>query len=109
MNSDFNMYKGINKALDLCEGRIIGYINADDQYNDHEYFKKIAYYFSKEKFDCIYSGYRVIDIENKREKNIWYNLTTNNFFSKCKFTRERTSEKAYIYKQKYYLHKCYLY
>jgi len=65
---DFNMYKGINKALDLCEGRIIGYINADDQYNDHEYFKKIAYYFSKEKFDCIYSGYRVIDKENKREK-----------------------------------------
>jgi putative colanic acid biosynthesis glycosyltransferase len=67
-SKDLNMYKGINKALDSCEGQVIGYINSDDQYNDYEYFKKIAYYFSKEKFDCLYSGYKVIDKENKIEK-----------------------------------------
>jgi glycosyltransferase involved in cell wall biosynthesis len=67
-SKDLNMYRGINKALELCEGRIIGYINADDQYNNIEYFRKIKECFQKNKVDCMYSGFELINSKNNQKK-----------------------------------------
>lgn len=67
-SKDLNMYRGINKALELIKGKVIGYINADDRFNNTEYLKEIAKCFHKNKVDCMYSGFELINVENNKKK-----------------------------------------
>lgn len=62
------MYRGLNKAIDICDGKIIGYINADDKFNNKEYFKIIVTTFENKKVECIYSGFEVIDLKANKKK-----------------------------------------
>lgn len=67
-SKDLNMYRGLNKAIDICDGKIIGYINADDQFNNKDYFKIIATTFENKKVECIYSCFEVIDLKANKKK-----------------------------------------
>ncbi len=69
VSKDLNMYKGINNALEYCQGKIIGYINSDDLFKDIEYFKKIHTAFLEQNVDCIYSGYQVKNLDSGSIKN----------------------------------------
>ncbi len=59
VSKDLNMYRGINNALKHCSGKIIGYVNSDDFFNDKMYFKKVYNAFVTKNIDCIYGGYEV--------------------------------------------------
>ena len=63
------MYKGINNALEYCKGKVIGYINSDDLFEDKKNFKRIQYAFLHQNIDCIYSGYKVKNLETGFSKN----------------------------------------
>ena len=69
VSKDLNMYKGINNALEYCQGKIIGYINSDDLFKDVEYFKKIYTVFIEQNVDCVYSGYQVKNLDSGSFKN----------------------------------------
>ena len=69
VSKDLNMYKGINNALNFCRGKVIGYINSDDLFNDKKYFEKIYSAFSKDNIDSIYSGYKVKNLDTGSSKN----------------------------------------
>ena len=69
VSKDLSMYKGINNALEYCKGKVIGYINSDDLFEDKNYFKRIQYAFLHQNIDCIYSGYKVKNLETGFSKN----------------------------------------
>lgn len=62
-SKDMSMYKGINNALKICRGEVIGYINTDDLYKNYKYFELIEKAFRKKNIDCIYAGYTVKDLD----------------------------------------------
>ena len=68
VSKDLNMYKGINNALNYCGGKVIGYVNSDDLYEDFEFFEKIQNTFLKNNVDCIYSGDQVKNLNTGSTK-----------------------------------------
>ena len=71
VSKDLSMYKGINNALEYCKGKVIGYINSDDLFEDKNYFKEYNMLLHQ-NIDCIYSGYKVKNLETGFSKIIYH-------------------------------------
>ena len=72
----------LNKALDKTTGDIIGWLNADDYY-ENNIFKKIINFFDKKQIDGLYGNMNHVD---KNKNIIKKNYSKKKFFFSRKFT-----------------------
>jgi len=115
---DKGQSNALNKGFKIASGDIIGWLNADDLYENNA-FEIISNYFTKYKnIDLIYGDYYIIDQNNKiirrmRVPKYDYNTflitgcyipTTSSFFKKYIFEKELIDEKySYCMDFEFYL------
>ncbi len=63
-SSDNGIYDGFNRGISLASGDIIGFLHADDLYENHDVVKKIDTVFKNEQADAIYGDLVYVYKEN---------------------------------------------
>jgi glycosyltransferase len=61
---DQGIYDAMNKGIALASGDVIGILNSDDVYADHDVLTKVARIFSKESVDSCYGDLLYVDPAN---------------------------------------------
>tara|TARA_B100000902_G_C27253943_1_gene886815 strand:- start:204 stop:971 length:768 start_codon:yes stop_codon:yes gene_type:complete len=61
---DNGIYDAMNKGIKLATGEIIGILNSDDVYFDHNVLENIANIFRVNEPDCIYGDLQYVDKNN---------------------------------------------
>ena len=62
--ADEGMYDALNKGIELATGELIGFVHADDFYNDQKIIEKVAEIFKKKNIDSIYGDLDYVSAVN---------------------------------------------
>ena len=62
---DKGIYDAMNKGLNLAKSDVIGYLNSDDAYSDHDCFSRIRDVFKVRHFKVFASGVRYVNSSGK--------------------------------------------
>lgn len=63
--SDGGIYDAMNKGIKLATGQVVGTLNADDYFADHEVLQTVAKAFEQQGTDIIYGDLDIIDGHNR--------------------------------------------
>jgi len=70
--SDKGIYDAINKGLKLAVGEVIGILNADDYYSNHDVLRNVVDIFNDSKIDACYGDLIYVDkIDKKKTVRYW--------------------------------------
>ncbi|RLD79197.1 MAG: glycosyltransferase [Bacteroidetes bacterium] len=62
--ADQGMYDALNKGIEIATGEVIGFLHADDFYNDKYVIEKIANIFNTQNIDSLYGDLEYVSASN---------------------------------------------
>ena len=62
---DNGIYDAMNKGIKLATGQIVGTLNADDRFADHEVLQTVAKAFEQQGADAVYGDLDIVDKKNR--------------------------------------------
>jgi len=69
---DEGIYNAMNKGLALCEGDVIGFMNADDFYADRSVISEVVAFMQENDFEAIYGDLVYVDrLDEDRVVRYW--------------------------------------
>lgn len=73
---DGGIYDAMNKGIELCNGDIVGILNADDFYANNDIISKVAALFEDELVEAVYGDLVFVDqLQTNKIKRTWISGT----------------------------------